>query len=106
MNAISLKDTRLVGVDDRGNRIGEDHPRAKLSNAEVDLIWELVHPTDGARPMSHRQVAAKFDISRGTVGDIVSCRRRSAYPTGYRRIPCTAKFVQPIRAAARLNLEL
>jgi hypothetical protein len=98
--------TKLVGVNERGDRVGEDHPRAKLSDAEVDLIRELLDPLDGAKPMSHRQVAAKFEISRGTVADIASCRRRAQVPSSFKRIPVTARFVEPMRAEARFNGDL
>ena len=32
---------RFVRVNEHGRRIGEDHHRAKLSDADVDLILEL-----------------------------------------------------------------
>lgn len=106
MNA--YRNTRMVGVNDKGNRVGEDHPMATLTNAEVDLIHELRNPTDGSSPLSYGEIARKFEISKGTVFDIISGRRRVVYPTGFRRvaIPATAHFVDPIRAAAILNREL
>ena len=86
MERFPYAQSRMVAVNDRGDRLGEDHPRAKLTNADIDLIRELADPSDGAKPLSHRQIAEKFEISRGTVGDIVSCRRRANTPAGYRRI--------------------
>lgn len=107
MNAIPFRQSRLVGVDERGNRVGEDHPRAKLSNAEVDLMFELREPSDGSRPMSYREIAEKFEVSKGHVSDILSnrCRRRASYPVAFRRIaiPVTAQFVEPLRASARVK---
>lgn len=100
------RDTRMVSINDRGDRVGEDHPRARLSDHEVALIRELADPLDGSVPLSHRAIAAKFEISRGTVGDIVSCRRRAVVPSGYKRIAVTARFVEVTRAAARYNREL
>jgi hypothetical protein len=97
--------TKLVGVDERGNRVGEDHPRAKLTNADIDLMFELRFPTDGALPLSYRVIAEKFEVSKGYVSDILSDRRRrrSSYPVAFRRvaIPATAHFVEPMRATAR-----
>ena len=95
------RDTRLVAINEAGLRIGEDHPRAHLSNAEIDLIHELRNPTDGAEPLSFGAIARKFEISKGTVFDIVNGRRRAQYASGFRRIPCTARFVEPMRAKAR-----
>jgi hypothetical protein len=102
MNA-PYRGSRLVGVNARGDYVGEDHPRAKLSDAEVDLIRELADPLDGAAPLSHRQIAEKFCISRGTVGDIVSCRRRAVIPESYRRV--RARFQTPETVSKALNGE-
>ena len=75
------KNTKIVGVNARGNRVGEDHPRATMSDHEVELIRQLAD--DG---MPQRLIAEKFEISRGTVGDIVTFRRRAAYAEGWRRV--------------------
>lgn len=79
--------TKIVAVNACGIHLGEDHHRATLSDHDVELIRELADPTDGARPLSHRQIADKFGISRGTVGDIVNFRRRATTPSGYKRVP-------------------
>lgn len=62
---------RLLAVNDRGFRIGEDHHRAKLTNHEVDLTLELLDAG-----LSERQVAEKMEMSRRWVRDIKSGRRR------------------------------
>ena len=77
--------TKLVGVDERGNRVGEDHPRAKLTDHEVDLIREL-HEGGG---LSMREIAEKFDIAKSTVCDIVNYNKRVSYPIGWRRVGLT-----------------
>lgn len=86
MNAIPYRGSRMVGVNEQGCRVGEDHPRATLTNAEVDLIHELRNPTDGAQALSYGEIARKFEISKGTVFDIVRGRRRVAYATAWRRV--------------------
>lgn len=73
-------ETRLVGVGESGHRVGEDHGRAKLTDHEVELIRQLAESG-----MGHREIAVKFEISRGTVGDIVSFRRRAAYAVRWKR---------------------
>jgi hypothetical protein len=87
MGALAYRHSKLVGVNAHGHRLGEDHPRAKLTDHEVELIRELAEPSDGSPPMSHRMIASKFEISRGTVGDILSCRRRACYAVAWRRVP-------------------
>jgi hypothetical protein len=32
---------KLAAVNEQGHRIGEDHPRARLTNHEVELIFDL-----------------------------------------------------------------
>lgn len=77
----------LVGMSEKGARIGETHPRAKLSDADVDLIRDL-HEAG----LSYRQIVAKFDEedgprpSKSTVRDIVKCRRRWGRPVAWKRV--------------------
>lgn len=72
---------RIVAVNEKGNRIGEDHQRAKLTDREVELIRQLL--ADG---LGYRQVAKKFEVSRELVRDIAKGRRRSQTPVAWRTI--------------------
>ncbi len=47
---------RYVGVNDRGYAIGEDHARAKLSDADVETILWLRE-----QGLSYGAIARKFD---------------------------------------------
>jgi len=58
---------KTVAVNEAGLRIGEDHPHAKLTDAEVELIRQL-----NEEGMHYEQLAEKFEISKWTVGRI--CR--------------------------------
>ncbi len=82
--ATALKNARsLVGVNDDGHVIGEDHHRAKLTDHDVWLILEL--RDEG---MTYATIAKKFETSKGTVHDICSGRRRQYLAVGQRvRIP-------------------
>lgn len=74
---------KLVAVNEQGRRIGESHPRAKLTDHEVDLVHELVE-----EGMSLRQIAEKFEglISKSQVGKIVQGHFRAQTPAGYRLV--------------------
>lgn len=72
---------QLVAVNDRGIRIGEDHQRAKLTNASVELIRQLRE--DG---MSFGLIAQKFEVGKATVYDICTFRRRAQVPARWRSI--------------------
>jgi len=62
---------KQVAVNEAGYRIGEDHQNAKLTNHEVELILELREQC-----LSYAEIAAKFDISKSTVRDICTGKRR------------------------------
>lgn len=62
---------RKLGVNEAGLRVGEDHPRAMLTDHDVELIRQLA---DGG--MLYRDIARKFDISKFTVGRICRFERR------------------------------
>ena len=89
MDVIDYRNTKLVGVNARGYRVGEDHQCAKLSDHEVELIRELADPADGSAPMPYRTIAEKFEISAGMVSEIVNFRKRASFPAGFRRVKIT-----------------
>lgn len=73
-----------VLVNEKGRRIGETHPRAKLTDHEIDLIRDLaedtVDPDTGAvvlRGLSMEQIAAKFEVTKGYVSKVVNCQLRA-----------------------------
>lgn len=62
---------KLVKINETGRVIGESHPLAKLTDAEVELVHELV---EGG--MSLARVAEKFGVSKSCIAHIASGRRR------------------------------
>lgn len=67
-----------VAVNERGNRIGAGHPRAVLTDAEVDLVFGLIE--DG---MCYREIAEKFEVSKSCIGHLASGRRRCQTPADW-----------------------
>jgi phage portal protein BeeE len=61
-----------VAVSDAGRTIGEDHPRSKLTNAEVEEIRDLLE--SGA--VGTRRVAREYGVSRALVRQIRDYSRR------------------------------
>lgn len=82
-------DTKIVGVDEHGNRVGEDHPRAVLTDHEVELIRQLYEERKPGDGMTMRVIAEKFEISVSHVCRIVNFSQRATYPVGYRRVAIT-----------------
>lgn len=66
---------KLVALNAKGNRIGQNHPRAKLLDSEVDQVLELVESG-----FSYSQVAEKMQMSKSGVAHIASGRRRCQTP--------------------------
>jgi hypothetical protein len=69
---------RVIGVNDKGIRVGEDHQHAKLSNAEIDLLLELRE-----EGLSYRQLAEKFEISKSHARYICKGRWRCQAATRF-----------------------
>lgn len=67
-------------VSDRGHPIGEAHHRAKLCDADVELIRDIYD--EGMA--SHQILANVFGVSRHTINAIINFKKRATSPMGYR----------------------
>lgn len=63
---------KLVAVNENGNRIGQEHPGAKLTDAEVAVMLEL--RDEG---FSYAWLAAKFEVSKSCARWICTGRNRN-----------------------------
>jgi len=66
-------------LNEKGRRIGDSHWNAKLTNHEVDLLLKM--HDEG---MTYGALAAIFDISKRSVRDICSGRRRCQTVMGFK----------------------
>ena len=78
--------TGKVGLNAGGYRVGETHHRAKLKDADIELIHYLREAG-----LSYAEIASKFDdgtlgVSKSTVRDVCSGRIRSQAPVAYRKV--------------------
>ena len=73
---------RTVAINEAGLRIGEEHPNAKLTDAEVERIRDL-HEFDG---MTYKALAEKFEVSKWCIGRICRYERRAQRPTNWKTI--------------------
>ena len=87
---------RMVPVNAKGYRLGEDHHRAKLSNYDVELLLNLAD-----EGFSQAWLAEKFEVGRRTVRDILAGRKRCQTPAALARAALTegerAELVRLIR---------
>lgn len=72
---------RFVPVNDRGLRIGEGHPRARLTDNDVENIRAL-----GETGMRYRLIAEKFEVSKWMIGRICRYERRNQTTFGFKQI--------------------
>lgn len=85
---------KRVGLNARGVRVGEDHPRAKLTDHEVDLLLQMLEEADAdkaaGRPhLTRRELADKFEISLDCLYSIQKGRTRGQTPERYKTILTT-----------------
>lgn len=71
---------RMFAVNDRGLRIGQDHPRAVLADDEVGLLLEL--RDEG---LSYGALAKKFEVSKSCVAKICRGEHRAQVAVGFKR---------------------
>ena len=69
----------LIAISENGRLLGESHPRAKLSDAQIEMIRD----DHEYRGMSVTQIASKRGIPWGTVNKIVYYNRRASTPVRY-----------------------
>ena len=85
---------KIVAVDEHGRRVGESHPRAKLTDHEVELIrqlaeGEVMRNAQGRfekRGLTYAEIAAKFDVATETVKSICLYRKRATAVAKFKRV--------------------
>jgi hypothetical protein len=86
---------RRVAVSDAGRTIGEDHPRAKLTNAEVEEIRDVLE----SGQMGTRRLAKDYGVSRALVRAIGSYARRRQVMMAVRVMVVEGKVTRVRRAS-------
>lgn len=87
---------RAVAVSEAGRVIGEDHPRSKLSNADVEEIRDLLE--HGA--LGTRRIAMDYGVSRALVRAIGDYSRRRQVTLGVRQLVIEGKVWRTRRTRA------
>jgi len=90
---------KVVLVNSCGYVIGQDHHRARLTDAEVDQIIEL-----RATGCTWPDIADKFGISKGQAHDYWSGRRRAQTATGQKLIDPARRFRPSVAKASDFDL--
>lgn len=72
---------KLMGVNEKGRPVGESHPKARLTDHDVDLIFVLYQ--DG---MTIVEIARKFECRKSVINDILKGRRRAQRAVRWKRV--------------------
>ena len=91
-------------VNERGQRIGEGHRRAVLTDAEVDQLLEDRGPEDAPK-RSYAQLARKWKISKSSVRDICKGRRRGQKGVIAERPRSTMAKIDKVELRVRVSLK-
>lgn len=72
---------KLVGLNEKGRRIGEDHPCAVLSDHDVALVFEL-----RGQGWGYRKIARSLEVSKSLVRKIVKGEVRAQVAVRFKRV--------------------
>ena len=72
-----------IAVNDEGRRIGEGHPRATISDADVKRMRDM-HEFDG---VGVRRIARLMGLRHTTVARILAYSRRNQVPHEWKACP-------------------
>lgn len=76
---------KIVAINERGLRVGEDHQNAKLTNEEVEAIRDL-----HSEGLSYKTLAKKFEVSKSLIAAICRFERRAETPARWKEIAQTS----------------
>lgn len=77
---------KLVAVNERGHVVGESHPRAVLSDHEVDLVFQLRE-----EGLSLGRIAKAMEVSKSCIQHILAGRFRGQIVARWVRVSVRGK---------------
>lgn len=82
------KRAKLVACNELGDRVGESHKNAVLTDAQVEQIRDRFEAYDHGHPLheGYRKLAREFDVSKRTIRNIVNYERRNVWPAKWKRV--------------------
>lgn len=72
---------KVVAIGEKNRRIGEDHPKAKLTNRQVDEVFAMRD-----RGLSYARIAMRFNVSKACIRDILVYRTRSQWAVRFKTV--------------------
>lgn len=81
---------KKIPVGEKGNRIGENHPMAKLSDEMVERIRDLRFDHE----LTYLQLAQMFGVSKSVIAGYCQFRRRAITPFGWKTLEIQDEDIQ------------
>lgn len=72
---------KVIGLNDHGRRVGQDHHRAKFTDHEVEVMRQM-HESG----MSFYRLARVMECDESTARRICNHERRSQQPTKFKKV--------------------
>ena len=72
---------RLVALNELNRRIGQDHPRARLTDHDCELIRQLRD-----QGFTYLDIAQRFEVSKATVAKICTFERRGQFAVRFKKV--------------------
>ena len=72
---------KVVAVNERGHRIGEDHPKARYTDGEIAMVHYLRDLGWG-----YKRIAKAVEMPLRTIRDVCSGKSRCQFPTRWKRV--------------------
>lgn len=76
--------TIVVAVNERGRRIGDSHPLAKLSNREVELVLALRR--EDPKRWTYDALRRKFSVSKSCIAWICRGEKRNHTAAAFKTV--------------------
>jgi len=73
--------TKIIALNERGDRCGEDHPAAKIPDREVEIIRRLRDVG-----VSYAVLMTAWQIPKSTIASICQYRRRAVTPVDWKEL--------------------
>lgn len=95
---------RPIRVNERGMRIGESHPKAILTDAEVEQLIADRGPEGQPPRLSLRELALKWGLSKSGVKGIIDGRRRGQIGPTVDKPPTRRTMPKKVRVNLKIPL--
>jgi hypothetical protein len=89
MQAVAIRvEARLVAINYKGRRIGQDHHRARFTDHEIELMRQMYeeHPVGHKLHVGFRKLAVIWGCSKALIVRVVTYDLRAQHAAKFKRV--------------------